>query len=182
MRQAAVSALEREAPLDIEQNGRNWRGTAAPVERMSINHATVSRADMWGRAVGGRDEVILDMTGQKMSVRQMSDTDMAEAAFAPVMLPTEKPAPLAPPPPVRETPVRGTSYTYGVPADVVSRMTPEEQVMAQPHTIEVPGHQTTQGTYLRIVDGQTRMGWRDQQLTAGKVRSYVTERSGDTMP
>lgn len=181
-RSAAMSALEREAPLDLEQHGRKWRGTAAPVERMSINHATVSRADMWGRAVGGRDEVILDMTGQKMTIRQMSNTDMADAAFAPILAPAERPVPLAPPAPVRDTPVRGTSYTYGVPADVVSRMTPDEQVMAQPHTVEVPGHQTTQGTYLRVVDGQTRLGWRDQHRTAGKVRSYVTERPSDAMP
>jgi hypothetical protein len=173
-RDAAVAVLEGFAPLDLEQHGRRWRGTPAPSGRMEINHANVSRADMRGRAVGGRDEVILDMTGQKMTVRMMSEADMAEAPFAPISM--ERPAPLAPPPPTRDVPVHGTSYTYGVPLDVVQRMSPQEQVMAQPHTVEVTGDKTTRGTFLRVVDGQTRVGWRDPHPAAVRVRSYVTER------
>ena len=175
-RDAAVWALETAAPLDLEQHGRRWRGIPAPAAR-EINHANLSRADMHGRALGGRDEVILDMTGQKMTVRTMSEADMAEAPFAPMSIPGQRPAPLAPPVPPRDVPVQGTSYTYGVPAEIVRRMSPEEQVMAQPHSVETPGDTTTHGTFLRVVDGQTRVGWRDRQSQA--VRSYVTERPTD---
>ena len=181
-REAAVSALAGASPMDFEEHGRKWRGAPAPVDRLSINHATVSRADMLNRAVGGRDEVILDMTGQKMTVRTMSETDMADAAFAPFMHPHDRPAPVAPPVPERAVSVQGTSYTYGVPRDVVQRMTPEEQVMAQPHTVAAPGDQTTRGTFLRVVDGQTRVGWRDTHASAPLVRSYVTERPNDPTP
>ena len=179
-RDAAVAALEQASPLDIEENGRHWRGTPAPSGRMAVNHANLSRADMHGRALGGRDEVILDMTGQKMTVRMMSDADMEAAPFAPMMTPDQRPAPLAPPPPARETPVTGTSYTYGVPPEIAQRMSPDEQVMAQPHTVEVHGDQTTHGTFLRVADGQTRIGWRDAHPAAARVRSYVTERPTDS--
>ncbi len=175
-RDAAMWALESAAPLDLEQNGRRWRGTPAPATR-EINHANLSRADMHGRAVGGRDEVILDMTGQKMTVRTMSEADMADAPFAPMSTPEQRPAPLAPPVPPRDVPVQGTSYTYGVPAEIVQRMSPQEQVMAQPHSVEVPGDKTTHGTFLRVVDGQTRVGWRDGHSQG--VRSYVIERPTD---
>ena len=175
-RDAAVWALESVKPLDVEQHGRAWRGTPAPPAPVAINHTNVSRADMQGRAIGGRDEVILDMTGQKMTVRMMSEADMAAAPFAPRSMPEQRPVPLAPPVPPRNMPVRGTSYTYGVPIDVVQRMSPEEQVMAQPHTVAVPGDQTTQGMFLRVVDGQTRLGWRDPHPWDVRVRSYVTER------
>ena len=179
MRSTALHALEAAGPLDIDEHGRHWRGTgvSTPTQRFSINHTNVSRADMHGRAIGGHDEVILDMTGQKMTVRMMSDADMTEAPFTPRVVPTERSAPLAPPPPAREAPVSGTSYTYGVPIDLVRRMTPDEQVMAQPHTVEVAGDQTTHGTFLRVVDGQTRFGWRDRQPGPVRARSYVTERT-----
>ena len=176
-RDAAVTALENASPLSLEEHGRKWQGrSTAPVTRMTINHTNVSWADMYGRAVGGRDEVILDMTGQKMTVRIMSEAEMAEAPFAPLQSPEHRPAPLAPPPPARTVPVQATSYTYGVPAAIVQRMSPEEQVMAQPHTVEVTGDKTTRGTFLRIVDGQTRVGWRETHPAAARVRSYVTER------
>ncbi len=175
-REAASAALERAAPLDVEEHGRKWRGEAAPVDRMAINHANLSRADMKNRAVGGHDEVILDMTGQKMTVRTMSERDMAEAPFAPPLPPEARPAPLAPPPPPRQTLVRQTSYTYGVPADVVERMSPEEQVMAQPHSVQGPVGQTTRDTFLRVDSGETRLGWREAPPAGSRVRSYVTER------
>jgi hypothetical protein len=179
---AAVAALENAAPLSLEEHGRNWQGkSTAPVTRMTINHTNVSRADMYGRAIGGRDEVILDMTGQKMTVRIMSEAEMAEAPFAPPQSPEHRPAPLAPPPPARNVPVQGTSYTYGVPAEIVRRMSPDEQVMAQPHTVEVTGDKTTRGTFLRVVDGRTRVGWRAFHPTAARVRSYVTERPADAV-
>ena len=181
-RDVAVSTLESFSPLDLEQHGRHWRGTAAAAEPMTINHATLSRADMQGRAIGGRDDVILDMTGQKMTVRLMSDADMARAPFAPMSLPAERPAPLAPPPPRRDVPVRETSYTYGVPIDVVRRMSPEEQVLAQPHAVEMPGERTARGTFLRLVDGQTCVGWRDPHHPGARVRSYVTERPTASVP
>ena len=178
-RDAVVTTLERCVPLDLEQHGRRWRGTAAPAGRGAINHANLSRADMQGRVVGGRDEVILDMTGQKMTVRTMSEEDMAAAPFAPIATPEKRPAPLAPPPPPRDQPVHGTSYTYGVPREIVQRMSPEEQVLAQPHATDVHGDPTTRGTFLRKVDGTTRVGWRDLHPTAVRVRSYVTERQTD---
>lgn len=179
-REAAIWALEQSAPLDLEQHGRRWRGTATPVPRMQINHANLSRADMHGRAIGGRDEVILDMTGQKMTVRMMSEADMVDAPFAPPLLPEHRAAPLAPPPPARDRPVQGTSYTYGVPTEIVRRMTREEQVLAQPNTVPTQGDCTTRGTFLRVVDGQTRVGWRDTSATATRVRSYITERPTDS--
>lgn len=179
VRDAALWALESSMPLDLEQHGRHWRGTPAPAGRMEINHANLSRADMVGRAIGGRDEVILDMTGQKMSVRMMSQADMAEAPFAPMTGPTQRAAGLAPPAPARDQPVRGTSYTYGVPSEIVRRMSPEEQVLAQPHTVEAQGGLTTRGTFIRLVDGRTQVGWRDSHPWAPRVRSYVTERPAD---
>ena len=178
-REAAVAIVEQHAPLDMEQHGRKWRGTAQPADRFSINHASVCRADMAGRAIGGHDEVILDMTGQKMTVRRMSDEDMAAAPFTPILPPQQRPAPLASPVPARDVPVSGTSYTYGVPADVVQRMSPQEQVMAQPHTVEIAGDLSTQATFLRVVDGQTRLGWRERHPAATRIRSYVTERPID---
>ncbi len=178
-RDAVVVALESFGPLDLEQHGRRWRGAPVPSARAAINHANVSRADMRGRDVGGADEVMLDMTGQKMTVRTMSQADMAEAPFQPMSAPGQRPAPLAPPPPARDEPVQGTSYTYGVPLDVVQRMSPQEQVLAQPHSVQVPGDQSTHGTFLRVVNGQTRVGWRERHPGAGRVRSYVTEPSTD---
>lgn len=174
-REAAIGALEASAPLDLELHGRKWRGqSSSPPQHQAINHITVSRADMHGRAIGGREEVILDMTGQKMTVRMMSDTDMAQAAFAPLATPTERPAPLAPPAPRRETVIRGTSYTYGVPADIVSRMTPEAQVMAQS-----PMQSPQRETYLKDLGSHTQMGWRDRPANAVHVRSYVSERPSE---
>lgn len=170
-RDEAIWALEGCAPMDIEEHGRHWRGTAAPANRFEINHATVSRADMRRRVVGGQDEVILDMTGQKMTVRTMSEADMAAAPFVPLQIPAERPAS----PPERETPILGTTYTYGVPADVVQRMTPEEQVMAQPGLGE-SGERTARGTFLKSVGNQTQVGWRDRHPRAVRVRSYVMER------
>ena len=176
-RDQAVQALETSAPLDPIAHGRRWRGTAMPVERLSINHANVSRADMHGRAIGGRDEMILDMTGQKMTVRRLSETDMAEAPFAPWQDPDLRPAPLAPPAPDRDVQSQGISYTYGVPDEIVRQLSPDEQVMAQPHTVEVPGDQTVRGSYLRSVAGETRLGRRDPHPAARHVRAYVTERA-----
>lgn len=174
-RNAAVWALENSSPMDLELHGRKWRGLSTlPQPRLEINHTNVSRADMHGRAVGGRDEVILDMTGQKMTVRVMSETDMAQAPFAPVMVPARRPVPLAPPAPKREAAIRGTTYTYGVPADVVNRMTPEEQVMAQS-----PIQSPRRDTFLKAVGSHTQMGWRDRPPHAKHVRSYVSERPSE---
>ena len=174
-REAAVGALESSAPMDLDLHGRNWRGqSAVPPQRLGINHINVSRADMHGRAIGGRDEVILDMTGQKMTVRVMSDADMEQAPFAPMVTPAQRPAPLAPPPPKRETAIRGTTYTYGVPADVVRRMSPEDQVMAQ-----TPMQPSPRDTFLKDVGSHTQMGWRDRPANAKLVRSYVFERPSE---
>ena len=174
-RDAAVWALENSLPMDLELHGRKWRGrSTVPRQQFAINHTTVSRADMQGRAVGGRDEVILDMTGQKMTVRMMSETDMQEAAFAPKLVPAQRAAPLAPPAPTRETNIRGTTYTYGVPADVVNRMTPEEQIMAQS-----PMQSPRRDTFLKAVGSHTQMGWRDRPANAVHVRSYLSERPSE---
>lgn len=171
-RDAAVRALENASPLDIDLNGRKWRGQSTmPKPGLTINHANVSMADMRGRAIGGHDEVILDMTGQKMTIRVMSETDMAAAPFAPALQPAQRPVPLAPPAPVRATATRGTTYTYGVPADVVMRMTPEEQVLAQS-----PAQSPRRDTFLKAVGSHTQLGWRDQPPNAMRVRSYVSER------
>jgi hypothetical protein len=174
-RDAAVWALEDASPMDLELHGRKWRGQSTlPTLGPRINHANVSRADMHNRAIGGHDEVILDMTGQKMTVRMMSDTDMADAAFAPVLQTVERPAPLAPSAPARTTPIRGTTYTYGVPADVVNRMTPEEQVLAQS-----PMQSPRRDTFLKEVGSHTQLGWRDRPPHAVQVRSYVSERPSE---
>lgn len=174
-RDAAVWALEYASPMDLELHGRKWRGqSTVRTSGPRINHANVSRADMHNRAIGGHDEVILDMTGQKMTVRMMSDTDMADAAFAPVLQTVERPIPLAPPAPARSTPIRRTTYTYGIPADVVNRMTPEEQVLAQS-----PMQSPRRDTFLKEVGSHTQLGWRDRPPHAVRVRSYVSERPSE---
>ena len=175
-RDASVATVEACAPLDVETHGRRWRGTPEAVDRLELNHANVSRADMRGRALQGRDEVVLDMTGQKMVIRVMSEQDMAEAPYRPMLLPQNRPAPLASPIPAQAVPITGVTYTHGVPADVVERMTPEEQVMAQtPATDGATRH------FIRVVGNERRVGWRDRPPQANRVRSYVTER-GDTQP
>ena len=181
-RDAAVTALEKSSPLDFDEHGRHWRGTAAPAGRMQVNHANLSRADMHGRAIGGRDEVILDMTGQKMNVRMMSEADMAEGAVR-----TDVDAGPATGPRWRRLCRHATCLCRGRVIPMVfqprscGRMSPEEQVMAQPHSVEVPGDNTTRGTFLRTVDQETRLGWRDSHPSGVRVRSYVTERPTDAM-
>lgn len=174
-RDVAVLVLENAAPLNVEANGRKWRGqSTVPKQGPTINHANVSRADMRNRAVGGHDEVILDMTGQKMTVRVMSETDMAEAPFAPPLNSAQRKTPLVPAVPARAAATRQTTYTFGVPADVVNRMSPEEQVLAQSPLLS-----PRRDTFLKEAGSHTQLGWRDQPTAAVRVRSYVSERPSE---
>ncbi|MDT7950559.1 MAG: hypothetical protein RQ966_03545 [Acetobacteraceae bacterium] len=178
-RDAAARALQSASPLDWDEQHRQQQHELPDPAKQYVNHANLSRADMKHRELGGHDETMLDMTGKPMTVRSMSDEDMEKAPFAPFSTPAHQATGREEVPTVHETPSSGTSYTHGVPPEIARQMSPEQQVMAQPHAEEVARDDPAGGTYLRLVNGQSRVGWRDPHPHATRIRSYVIERPTD---
>ena len=178
-RDSAVDALERCHPLDVDAHVREWRNPPSEQHAPSWNHANVSRADMHGRALRGYDKTMRDMTGRKMTVRVMSQQDMAEAPYRPFAASVDRPT--SPSPrfgPAQTASVTGVTYTHGVPPVLVARLSPEQQIAAQAPAPDLP----TARQFVRVGADQPIVGWRDRPGAARRVRSYVAERAAGPNP
>lgn len=143
-RQLALEVLEASEPLDFDAKRAEWRGPGhireSAADHAAMNRATVTRADLTGKEPRGRDEDMVDMTGQPMRMKSMSAEDMDAATESPITESVLTTDPRAPSPQasaqqgaVEAEPAspRQATYTYGVPPEVASELSHEQQVQRQ---------------------------------------------------
>ncbi len=185
-RETVIEVLEGLGPLEV---GGLDVGTEvasdlgpAPVDHPQLNHATLSRADMAGHALPGHMQPMLDMSGQPMSVRLLSDEEAAAVADASLLPPAEQVEVPAEPVAAERAQEPRVTYTYGVPETMAGSMSRDEQIEAQaPATAEqVVSAEPGGRKMVRIVEERMRVGWREQHARAVRVRSYVAEKRPGT--
>ncbi len=189
-RETVIEVLEGLGPLevgglDVDTEVASDHGPAtpsAPVDHTRLNHATLSRADMAGHALPGHMQPMLDMSGQPMSVRVLSDEEAAAVADASQLPPAEQAEVPAEPMAAERAQEPRVTYTYGVPETMAGPMSRDEQIEAQaPATAEqVVSAEPGGRKMVRIVEERMRVGWREQHARAVRVRSYVAEKRPGT--